>query len=267
MQGHALSTIGEHEQAALAYKEALKLAPEDPYVRHLVAASGALPDSKRCPEEYVRTVFDGYADRFESHLIFLGYRLPGAIRALLLGHPKIAAGLPLGAALDLGCGTGLVALAIGDLPIESFTGVDLSPRMLEQAKAKQLYKELREADILADLEVRDQSWPLILAADVLCYFGAIEDLLTLVHKRLEPGGWFVFSVEQILPDRDGVIPGNGNWALQRQGRFAHAEHYVYEAACAAGFRVLRLDRVVVRQEAGIDVPALLFALERIRDDG
>ncbi len=35
------------------------------------------------------------------------------------------------------------------------------------------------------------------------------------------------------------MPGNGNWALQRQGRYAHAEHYVYEVVCAAGFRVLR----------------------------
>ena len=38
-----------------------------------------------------------------------------------------------------------------------------------------------------------------------------------VHEALEPGGWFVFSVERVLPDHDGVMPGNGNWALQRQG--------------------------------------------------
>jgi hypothetical protein len=30
--------------------------------------------------------------------------------------------------------------------------------------------------------------------------------------------------------------------------------------------VTRMDRPVVRQEAGADVPGLLFALERIRDD-
>jgi predicted TPR repeat methyltransferase len=266
MLGHALSTLGDHDKAAIAYQDALKLAPEDPYVRHLVAASGALQNSKRAPEEYVRTVFDGYADRFENHLIGLGYRIPGAIRALLLGHPRIASGLSLGPVLDLGCGTGLVALAIGDLPIESFTGIDLSPRMLAHAKAKQIYLELREADIVADLSVQSQRWPLIVAADVLCYFGALEEILSLTCKRLEAGGWFVFSVEQILPDSDGVVPGNGNWALQRQGRYAHAEHYVYEAVCAAGFRVLRVDRPVVRQEAGIDVPGLLFAVERLRDD-
>jgi predicted TPR repeat methyltransferase len=267
MKGHALSSLGDHDQAIVAYQEALKLAPEDPYVRHLVVSAIAMPGSKRAPEEYIRTVFDGYADRFENHLISLRYGIPGAIRKTILNHPRIASGLSLGPVLDLGCGTGLVALAIGDLPIESFTGVDLSPRMLIHAKAKCIYAELREGDIIADLSSHSQCWPLIVAADVLCYMGALEDLLTLVHQRLEPGGWFVFSVERILPDHEGVIPGNGNWALQRQGRYAHSEHYVYEAVCAAGFRVLRIDRPVIRREAGTEVPGLLLAIERIRHDG
>jgi predicted TPR repeat methyltransferase len=84
-----------------------------------------------------------------------------------------------------------------------------------------------------------------------------------VHKSLTPDGWFVFSAEEIMPDHDGVMPGNGEYALGRQGRYAHAPHYLYEAAYAAGFRVLRFDRPVLRQEAGVDVPGLLLTLERM----
>jgi cytochrome c-type biogenesis protein CcmH/NrfG len=51
MKGHALSSLGDHDQAVSAYQEALKLAPEDPYVRHLVVAATAMPGSKRAPEE------------------------------------------------------------------------------------------------------------------------------------------------------------------------------------------------------------------------
>jgi predicted TPR repeat methyltransferase len=267
MRGHALSSLGRHDEAALAYQDALKLGPEDPYVRHLAASSCGGPDWKRAPEAYIRAVFDGYADRFESHLISLGYGIPGAIRSILEGHPKIVESLSLGPVLDLGCGTGMVAVAIGDLPLGPFTGVDLSSRMLAHARAKRIYAELRESDIVIDLATHQERWPLIVAADVLCYFGSLEPLLAQVHEALEPGGWFVFSVEQVLPDHDGVMPGNGNWALQRLGRYAHAPDYVYEAACAAGFRVSRMDRPIIRREAGAAVPGLLLTLERVLHDG
>jgi SAM-dependent methyltransferase len=96
---------------------------------------------------------------------------------ILVNHPRIASGLSLGRVLDLGCGTGLVAMAIGDLPIESFTGVDLSPRMLAHARAKRIYAELREGDIIADLNSHSQRWPLITAADVLCYMGGLSRVM------------------------------------------------------------------------------------------
>ncbi|MFL5283852.1 MAG: methyltransferase domain-containing protein [Rhodopila sp.] len=266
MKGHALSSLGRHEEAAAAYQEAYKLGPNDPYVRHLVVASGALPDANRAPESYIRAVFDGYANQFEAHLISLGYSIPGAIRKALLAHPKVAAGLPVGPVLDLGCGTGLAVVAINDLPLGPFTGVDLARRMLDHARAKQIYDELREADVMADLAAQTQYWPLILAADMLCYFGALDEFLPLVQARLTPGGWFVFSVEELLPDRNGTVPGNGRWALQRLGRYAHAADYVHEAAIAAGFRVLRTDRLVARQENGVPVPGIVVTLETLRHD-
>jgi predicted TPR repeat methyltransferase len=37
-------------------------------------------------------------------------------------------------------------------------------------------------------------WKLIVAADVLVYFGALSEVFAAVHSRLEPGGWFVFTV-------------------------------------------------------------------------
>jgi predicted TPR repeat methyltransferase len=136
--------------------------------------------------------------------------------------------------------------------------------MLEQACAKQLYAELREADILTELAAETtERWAVIIATDVLCYFGALEIILAAVHDRLEPGGWFLFSTEQLLPDQYGTVPGNGSWASHRQGRYVHSQDYVYETACAAGFRVLRTDRHSTRREAGGNVAGVLLAVERL----
>lgn len=165
--------------------------------------------------------------------------------------------------LDLGCGTGLAAMAIGDLDLGPLTGIDVSPRMLDQARLKRLYAELRQGDLMDELARTCQRWPLIVAADVVCYFGALNGLLAAVHRCLEPSGWFIFSVEEILADHDGVMPGNGNWALHSQGRYSHSPEYVHEAAFQAGFRILRIDRPSIRQEAGSDVPGLLLTLERM----
>ncbi|MEJ0016061.1 MAG: methyltransferase [Acetobacteraceae bacterium] len=265
LKGHALSSLGHHSEAAEAYAEALKLGPEDRYVRHLAAAAGIVSGADRAPVDYLRAVFDGYADRFESHLLALGYRVPGLIRAALQQHPTLAAGGALGPVLDMGCGTGLLAVVLSDLPLGRLTGVDVSSAMLAHASEKQLYAELREADVLRFLTDDPRRWPLIVAADVLCYFGALEAPLAAVHASLEPGGWFIFSCENLQPDYQGVVPGSGDWSLGRQGRYAHAESYLLRTAVAAGFTVRALMPETLRREADAPVAGFVTVLERGHD--
>jgi predicted TPR repeat methyltransferase len=262
LKGHALSSLGRHDEAALAYHEALKLAPGDAYVRHLVAAAGIASTAPRAPDDYVRTLFDGYAERFESHLVSLGYRIPGLIRRHTLAFAALK---DIGPVLDLGCGTGLAVLALSDLDLGPFTGIDLSPRMLDQARGKGLYATLREAQLPSALRDDTAGWNLIIAADLLCYFGELEEMFEAVRARLAPGGRFICSVEELLPDHDGNFPGNGDWALGRMGRYAHGMPYLARAAASQGFRCLTMDRETLRHEAGGPVAGLLLVLERPRD--
>ena len=245
--GHALSSLGRHAEAAQAYAAALRLSPEDQYVRHLVAAAGLVADAGRAAPDYVRVVFDGYAPRFDAHLIGLGYRVPGLIRAELAG----AGGGPV---LDLGCGTGLVAVALSDCPLGPWVGVDLSPRMLEAAGARGLYAELHEADLPAFLAGEARRFPLVLAADVLPYFGDLAPLFAAVARVLAPEGRLVVSVER-LPAAEGA-----GWRLGPLGRYRHDEAHLRAAAAAAGLRVAMLREEVIRAEAGAPVPGLFAVL-------
>jgi predicted TPR repeat methyltransferase len=267
LKGHALSSLGQHEAAAEAYEDAFKLGPEDPYVRHLVAAAGVRPGMVRAPSDYVRTVFDGYAERFEAHLISLRYRVPGLMHAAVRAHLPVEAasageaGARIGPVLDLGCGTGLVAVALSDMDLGPVVGVDLSPRMLEHAAAKRIYTELHESDIVAFLEADARRWRLVLAADVFCYSGALEPALAAVYARLLPGGVLVFSAEALL----GPYTGNGDWVLGRQGRYAHSKSYLARVARAAGFVVRALNDEEQRQDGGGPVHGFLMVLARPND--
>ncbi len=265
LQGHALSSLGRHDEAATAYREALKLGPDDVYVRHMVASSGALPCGDRAPEPYVRAVFDGYAERFETHLLALGYRVPGLIRAALLRHlPVSGPGDARPAVLDLGCGTGLLAVASCDLRLGPWAGVDISARMLAEADAKQFYAELHEADLMATLSTEERRWPVVLAGDVFCYFGALDGVFARVYDRLLPDGLFVLSLEEREPVSDGAPALDAGWRLGRQGRYAHDARHVEAAARSAGLEVRALDRETLRREAGAAVPGLIAVLARPR---
>jgi predicted TPR repeat methyltransferase len=264
LMGHALSSLGRHADAADAYADALKLGPDDPHVRHLAAAAEMQPDATRASIDYVRNVFDDYAGHFDSHLISLGYRIPGVLRNAVRTYLPIDV-VPgsqtenrarIGPVLDLGCGTGLVAVALADLPLGPFVGVDLSPRMLERAAAKRLYAGLHESDIIDFLTGDPRRWRLIIAADVLCYLGPLEPLFEAAYRRMLPGGLFICSAEELV----GPYVGNGDWVRGR--RFAHARGYIARAARAAGFAAHAIDAEVQRHDAGAPVPGFLIVLER-----
>lgn len=248
--GHALSSLGRHDEAADAYLEALKLAPDDPYVRHLVASAGRDDAGDRAPPEYVRVLFDGYAGRFDKHLIHLRYRVPGLFRSVLGKHV-----LAPGPVLDLGCGTGLLAVACQGVAPGEWVGLDLSPRMLDAAREKQLYRELHEADLLTFLSAEHRTFQLILAGDVLCYFGPLDAVFRAVQPRLAAGGRFVFTTERLASDAEATHLG-------RTGRFSHSQGHLLAAAAGAGLEVVSLDQEVLRFDSNTPVQGFLVVLGR-----
>lgn len=254
--GHARSLLGQHDAATKAYDAALTLAPTDPYVRHLACAGHSRPaeGANRAPPDYVRAVFDGCADRFDGHIAALGYRVPGLVRARALA---IGARGPV---LDLGCGTGLLAVALSDIAMGDWTGVDLSGGMLREAAATGLYAALHEADIETFLAVTDAAWRTILAGDVFCYLGDLAPALSGIARRLTPDGVCVFSVEVADAKTNGAEAVD--WVLRGNGRYGHTAAGLRGAVARAGLRVRAMTPEPLRREGLADVAGLLVTVDR-----
>lgn len=238
---------GENAGAILAFERARAIDPEDRQgaslrLTRLGAAQAAMSDG------YVRTLFDGYALTFDIALrAGLGYKAPELmLEAVRAAAPRMT----FGAALDLGCGTGLGGAAFKPF-CAHLTGVDLSPAMVAQARAKNIFDRLAEVEIVdflrAEAAGRAQ-YDLVLAADVFIYLHDIAEVFAQAARVLAPHGLIAFSVE--THEGDGVI-------LRDTLRYAHSPVHVREALSAAGLRLASLDPAAVRSEKGAPVAGLV----------
>lgn len=244
----ALASQDRLEEAGPHFTAAARLAPGSEAPPPLAPI-----DAEAGPETRLAALFDGFAPHFESVLLGLGYRVPGLIRrAVDRLLPSIAAGtVPLGPVLDLGCGTGLVAVALSDLLHGPLTGIDLSGGMLRQAAAKGLYTVLHQGDLLGLLRQPGEAQALITAADVFCYRGDLRETLALCRQRLAPGGLLVFSL-------DRAAPGLG-WRQGPSGRHAHAPDLLAAWLAEAGLQPLECREEPLRHDGASGIPGLLVA--------
>ncbi len=205
--------------------------PDNPNYQYQHAlAHGQTPRTQ--PEAVVRNLFDSYAERFDMHLVRgLKYRVPELVAQRLLElHPDRQFNL-----LDLGCGTGLLAVFLG--PIEGhIIGADLSEPMLQQAARTQLYSRLHHVNILDALrETPAEHYEAIACNDVLIYVGDLREVIPNACRILKPGGHFIFSCESAGEDEaDLVLRASSN-------RYAHKASAVERQCREAGFDPVRIE--------------------------
>lgn len=246
--GQAQLDLEQPDAALKSFLRAVKLQPDDLYSGHMASALAATgkPDPN-----YVADLFDSYAETFDAHLTGkLEYRVPEALAALLTKHASVS-----GPTLDVGCGTGLMAMALPEA-LRPIDGIDIAPKMLAKAQERGIYRHLHAGDAAAVLLSEPSltgPYGLIVSTDVFIYVGEITVLFATLVERLARGGILAFSVE--LNDGEGV-------AIRSSGRFTHSPNYIRALASANGLTVLVEEQHPIRLEREVPIPGQLFLLRR-----
>lgn len=218
--------------------------PNSTFAHHACAAVLGNEVPARANDDYVKHLFDSFSGSFETQLAKLGYSTNNLIESL--AELDSMADMTI---LDAGCGTGLAAAALR--PAASrLIGVDLSSGMLAKAREKGLYDELVEMELCAYLRENQLRFDLIVASDVLNYFGALENVFLSAWHALLPGGQVIFSLECSGDEVE-------SYGLAPHGRYLHHKDYIQQALVQAGFSVTKLDTAVLRTELGQPVNGYL----------
>jgi predicted TPR repeat methyltransferase len=214
----------------------VELDPTDQAAKHLLnALTGETSDN--APKQYVQCLFDRYAIKFDHQVLTkLDYKVPDLLHKVLGAFAK--RGCQFQNALDLGCGTGLAGLEIRFIA-ERLSGVDISPKMIEEAQKKSVYDQLVIGDIVEFLKHTNEKYDLIVAADVFIYLGNLEPVFEALCNCLLPDTYFIFNTENAAQQK---------YILQKSGRFAHSQVYIQDLTKAFGFLIEYCKSIGIRKE-------------------
>jgi predicted TPR repeat methyltransferase len=237
-------TLGEVEKAEEIFQEWLEDDPDDPIARHMLAACSGRDVPPRASDAFIEKTFDSFAASFDSKLAKLSYRAPALVTEMLK-RSGIAPTKSLDV-LDIGCGTGLCGPLVAPYA-RRLVGVDLSERMLEQARDRHVYDELVKGELTAYLAGCDETFDVVVSADTLVYFGALDAIAGAAAKALRPGGRLFFTVEELV---------GAGYSLATSGRYRHSREYIAAVLTEMALRP-EIVPAELRLEAGEPVAGLV----------
>jgi len=232
------------------YQEAFRIQPKNEAILHTIKFLSENQHLLASPPDYITSLFDAYADHYESHLLHaLDYQVPTILYEALVK----SASLPSHALaiLDIGCGTGLCGNLFKPYA-KKLVGIDLSPNMLAVAKQKNTYDELIVDDFTSYLKGQKNNFDLIIAGDALVYTGELNELFHYAHVALLPHGLFVFNLE---------ITDKPNFHMNQSGRFSHQKEYIDTLAEQSHFKILYYQTTITRQQNNEPVYGHVYVLK------
>ena len=246
--GITLQQLGRLKDAEASFRQALAFKPDYASAKHMLAALTGITTAT-APRDYVEGLFDDYAAKFESSLVEnLEYNMPSVISKMIIKDSDLDL---LGSILDLGCGTGLLGSEIKQF-CTRLEGIDLSGKMLDIAKKKDIYNKLTKQDILVFLSNARLNFDYFTATDVFIYIGDLTDVFRLIKSRNEKGGKLAFSTEDY--DGDGFF-------LEKSGRYSHSKKYIENLCENFDYNLRHFETQNLRKEKNQYIRGGLYLLD------
>jgi predicted TPR repeat methyltransferase len=187
------------------------------------------------PDE-AEQVYDEWAERYDDDTVAgLGYVGPAVAAAKLaeLARPELV--------LDAGCGTGLVGMELAKRIDVTLDGVDLSPGMLDRARARGIYRNLTRADLTQPLDVADDTYDAVICVGTLTEGHVGPEALVELVRVVRSGGHVVAPVLDRVWESGGYRAQVDELAASGVVALREADAHPYLEAEGAACRLCVLD--------------------------
>jgi SAM-dependent methyltransferase len=162
--------------------------------------------------------YDEWAETYDADMLAIGYLNPAVACSLLSRHLADRDGL----ILDAGCGTGLFGEILAVLGYRNLAGLDISQGMLDRARGRHVYAELRRRALGQPLDYADGAFAAVICCGVFTAghapAGALDELVRITKR----GGRLILTIASSaweaggFKDRIQAIEQAGLWRLLEQ---------------------------------------------------
>lgn len=149
--------------------------------------------------EDTKRVYGEWAETYEETMTTHGYRSPWIVASML----TVRLSDKSTRVLDVGCGTGMTGASLARLGFTDIDGLDVSPAMLDRARAKSVYKNLVTADLLQTVDIADGAYGAAVSVGTFTFGHVGPSRITEIIRIIRPRGLFILTVRAEAWDEHG----------------------------------------------------------------
>mmetsp|Transcript_11529 Transcript_11529/g.13049 ORF Transcript_11529/g.13049 Transcript_11529/m.13049 type:complete len:225 (+) Transcript_11529:3-677(+) len=175
-------------------------------------------------QEKIKEQYDHLSSNYEDVYLQVGYPDPDKC-AEIVEFLEVAKDAEI---FDMGCGTGLVGLRLKEKEYTTVIGVDASAKMLDQAREKDSYSELKELFLGAPETFPEEfhgRFEALTAAGILAEGHLGNEVFDEMILALKQGGYAIFTTrEEYLTkykyqEKIDALVEEGKWEFVKQEDF------------------------------------------------